>query len=95
MKRCMALKGAVGVFIHSYTSTTLIISHIWMRRLWILAAAIGLPFHLHTRSQPPDQQEVYRDYEFMTGSAYRFIAHAGIRLLRMMLAGVFDRNSSL
>jgi predicted TIM-barrel fold metal-dependent hydrolase len=104
LRRCMKLPGAVGVFLAGYTNTggnetaantVTYLDEPVMDPFWKAAAALGVPVYLHSRMPKPNQQDVYRGYEWMGGSVWGFSTEVAVETLRLMQSGLFDRYPKL
>jgi predicted TIM-barrel fold metal-dependent hydrolase len=52
---------------------------------------LDVPIYLQPRMPPPDQQRVYQDYNFLAGSPWGFSSETSAHVLRLMVAGIFDK----
>jgi 2,3-dihydroxybenzoate decarboxylase len=102
MTRCLALPGAVGVMIHGFSNIDNDTGVLFpdqgdgIESFWAAVEASGRPLYLHTRTPSTTQMEIYQNgYGMLSGSAYGFTDWGALELIRIMLAGIFDRYPQL
>ena len=102
MTRCLALPGAVGVIIHGYSDIDNDSSVQYpdqgngIEAFWAAVEKSNKPLYLHTRTPPISQMDIYANgMGVLSGSVFGFTDYACLELLRLMLAGFFDRYPNL
>jgi gamma-resorcylate decarboxylase len=104
LNRCMSLPGAVGVFLAGYTNTggndtganeVVYFDDPSMEPFWAAVEDFEVPVYLHSRSPAPNQQAVYRNYEWLSGSVWGFSTDVAVEAIRLMVSGLFDRHPKL
>lgn len=99
-ERCVKELRGVGVMVGGYTNNNSVNDVIYLDHpinepFWEKLAELDVPFYLHPRMPPPNQQRVYQDYEFLAGSPWGFATETAAHALRLMVSGLFDRHPTL
>lgn len=84
--RRLGLKGAI---VNSHTRG----EYLDAQKFWPIfeaAEALGVPIYLHPTSLPPAMVQPFLE-RGLDGAIYGFAAETGLHILRIILAGVFDR----
>lgn len=100
LDRCVNELGGVGSFIGGYTNmgsanNVTYLDDPSMAPFLEKVVELDVPIYLHPREPPPDQQRVYKSYEFLAGSIWGFSSETVGHVLRLMVSGVFDRYPTL
>lgn len=100
LERCVKELGGIGSFVGGYTNNGSANNVVYLddpvNRVFLeKVVELDVPIYLHPRTPPPDQQRVYKDYEFLAGSSWGFSSETAAHALRLMIAGVFDEFPSL
>lgn len=96
LERAVRQLGAKGALVNGFTNTG---DHDTARYLdepenmpfWEKVAELDVPVYLHPREPLPGEQDIYRGYESLTGSAWGFGHETGTHAVRLMMSGLFDR----
>ena len=85
--------GLRGVIINSHTGG----EYLDDRKFWAIfeaAEALDMPIYLHPQTPPPKMSAPFLE-RGLDGAIYGFAVETGLHLLRIMIAGVFDRFPKL
>ena len=99
-ERCVKELGGVGVMVGGYTNNgsvneVIYLDHAINEPFWDKMAELDVPFYLHPRIPPPNQQRVYQGYDFLAGSPWGFATETAAHALRLMVSRLFDRHPTL
>lgn len=100
LERCVKQLGGVGSFVGGYTNNGSANNVIYLddpinEPFLSKVEELDVPIYLHPRMPPPDQQRVYRGYNFLAGSPWGFSSETSAHVLRLMVTGVFDKYPNL
>jgi gamma-resorcylate decarboxylase len=100
LERCVKQLGGVGSFVGGYTNNLTANDVVYLDDPSMIpflekVVELDVPIYLHPREPPPNQQRVYLGYEFLAGSPWGFSSETSAHVLRLMVAGVFDRYPTL
>ena len=100
LERCVKTLGGVGSFVGGYTNNGSANDVIYLddpinAPFLEKVVELDVPIYFHPREPPPNQQRVYQDYNFLAGSPWGFSSETSAHVLRLMVAGIFDKYPTL
>ncbi|RFU26145.1 hypothetical protein B7463_g10187, partial [Scytalidium lignicola] len=100
LERCVKQLGGVGSFVGRYTNNGSANNAVYLddpinAPFLEKVVELDVPIYLHPREPPPNQQRVYQDYNFLAGSPWGFSSETSAHVLRLMVAGIFDKYPTL